>query len=701
MESGLILPPGVEVGPPMDLTGDPLPPGQGMVVNETDLPDELVLHGIETFFEEHASMLGTNQGNTFQSYSNQGSVLARAKFRAPANVWEEVALARDLADRDDDVASALGSMGAMAFGDGMRHLHPDEVTVALFDEIAKENNLDSVLAEVYRELLIASQVTTLTAFVTENLSFTPQGADRQRTRSVVTPLIGVIPAERIRVIGSDLLGTAVLAYRPPNGTQESWLAEYFATTTSPGRKAEMRREDPVLTSMVVGQVPTPREDRQDITGDYTDPCTGQFLYVLNRRMVHRSTFPKGAAKYPRPLLTRNFALLEAKRLLNLMDYALLQGGSNFLVVAKKGSDARPALPAEITNLRDTIKRASRTGVVIGDHRLNIEIITPNLTELLNPAKRNLLGRRIVGALLRIPEFTDPSEAGSQVAITNAEILSLVVQQDRRIVRRHIENYCYEETAKRNRSSFESGPPGIWFPKVILQGANFFTDYVLKLRDRGDISRHTAVQVAGFDYDAEVQSRKLEKKDDKVMTPAEVPFSKPGQPADNGGGRPVGGSPANGAPGSQPQRSTQDPARPTQVIQRNAGETVRAYVDDELGVVRVGNSTWALLEEYADSKSMGRITTHERNALERMANEPWPEQGFEAGPLTIIPVNPDEEIDDVKAVRLATGVSALVGQRADGAVMARALVFREPEFTVVNAQEKALGWGFLSASADAE
>jgi hypothetical protein len=99
--------------------------------------------------------------------------------------------------------------------------------------------------------------------------------------------------------------------------------------------------------------------------------------------------------------------------------------------------------------------------------------------------------------------------------------------------------------------------------------------------------------------------------------------------------------------------------------------------------------------------MGRITTHERNALERMASEPWPEQGFEAGPLTVIPVNPDEEIDDVKAVRLATGVSALVGQRADGAVMARALVFREPEFTVVNAQEKALGWGFLSASSDPE
>ena len=79
-----------------------------------------------------------------------------------------------------------------------------------------------------------------------------------------------------------------------------------------------------------------------------DPAIGDELYRLNPRMVKRSTMPKGSWKYPRPPLTANFALLEAKRLLNLMDYALLQGGSNFLVVAKKGSDQRPAVPEEVT-----------------------------------------------------------------------------------------------------------------------------------------------------------------------------------------------------------------------------------------------------------------------------------------------------------------------------------------------------------------
>jgi hypothetical protein len=44
-----------------------------------------------------------------------------------------------------------------------------------------------------------------------------------------------------------------------------------------------------------------------------------------------------------------------------MDYALLQGGANFLVVAKKGTDQRPALPEEVANLRETMRRASQDG----------------------------------------------------------------------------------------------------------------------------------------------------------------------------------------------------------------------------------------------------------------------------------------------------------------------------------------------------
>jgi hypothetical protein len=135
----------------------------------------------------------------------------------------------------------------------------------------------------------------------------------------------------------------------------------------------------------------------------TCSAPGKTLYTLNPRMVHRTTMPKGASPYPRPPLTANFALLEAKRLLNIMDYALLQGGTNYIVVAKQGSDKLPAQQPEIDNLTDQVRTASRTGVLVGDHRLDIEIITPKLDELLNPEKRKLIGRKLAMALLRIPE----------------------------------------------------------------------------------------------------------------------------------------------------------------------------------------------------------------------------------------------------------------------------------------------------------
>ncbi len=689
-ETGLIVPDRFHRGAGVLPQG----PQKGVVVNETDLDDAMVLQAVETYFEEHASMLGVSPGNQFSSYSNgSGSLLARARFKTPSNVLEEIVLARDIAERDDDVASTIGMMLAMAFGEGMMHTHEDEVTVSLFDKIAKHTNLDLALQEIYRELLIASQVVTVALFARAQLNIKPQGADRSRTRDVVAPLIGVLPSEQIRVLDDDMFRTGTLAYKPATGAQEKWLREFFDKTTTPARKAEMRRENPVLTSLLIEQRVVSTENTQGFLPDAQfDPAYGNEVYILNPRMVARSTFPKGAARYPRPLLTRDFALLEAKRLLNIMDHALLQGGSNFLVVAKKGSDAKPAMPEEITNLHQVVRRAAASGVIIGDHRLTIEIITPNLTELLNAEKRGMLGRKIATALLRLPSFSEGTST-SQAVLTDTEVVSRVIHSDRRLVRRHVENNIYDDVVDRNAATFTSGAASIWFPKIVLQGLQYFTDLVLKLRDRGDISRRSAVQAGGFDYDAEVQARRREKPDDRIMTAPVVPFtgtSGPGQ-QDPQGGRPRGGSSANGAPGSQPGRSTRDSQTPRRTIQRNAGETVRAIQDEDHGIVRVGELTYRILEEYGGG-TVGRVTPAEREAVARMDAGDF--DPMRDGTLMVFPLNGEYAIDEVRAVRLDEGVSILVGQRAgDEALVARALTFRSPAFSPVDAQATALEWGF--------
>jgi hypothetical protein len=292
------------------------------------------------------------------------------------------------------------------------------------------------------------------------------------------------------------------------------------------------------------------------------------------------------------------------------------------------------------------------------------------------------------AMLGIPEQStpDPGQAGMQAEV---EMLARVIALDRHVLKRHVERAVYSEIAKRNPGEVK-GPAKLWFPKIILQGANFFTDFVLKLRDRGDIPRKFAVEAAGFDWEAGVAQRKRERQQniDETMAPAAVPFSNAAAgPQDNNEGRPPGSSPDNGAPGAKPG-TPPDRARPLRTINRNAGETVKAVWDEELSrTVRVGEHTFEILAEYLDTREIGRITPIERRALE--ARQP-----IKDGPIAVIPVNPRHQVDEVRAIRLTQGLSMLVGERkGDGALVAKALCFREPEFDLLGAEEHALRWGF--------
>lgn len=678
-ETGIVLPAGVD-DPREHLRGEP-GPDQVVIDNRTDLPDGVITEAVEDYFVENASLAWGHQTN-FQIYANEGgSLLARREFRTPANVIDEIKLARSLAERDDDVAPTMGQLIALAFGDGMENQHKDDRTRAIFNGVARNADLDMVFMEMYRELLIAGQVNTAQLFTVESIDYQLSGSDRQLQARVAAPLVGVLPSEQIRVLGNDLFKTATLAYEPESEQMRRWLDEYFNPQTTAARKAEMGRQDRILAALFTGVVGVDADNYE------VAPTFGNRLYKLNPRMVHRTTYPKGSWRYPRPLLTRDFALLEAKRLLNIMDFALLQGGSNFIVVAKKGSDQRPAQAPEVRNLERVVQRASKTGVIVGDHRLSFEIITPKLEELLNSEKRTLIGRKLSMAMLRIPEHATESP-GSEGMKADVEMLARVAESDRRILRRHIERHVYGETVKRNPQVFNRGAASIWFPKIILQGLQYFTDLIIKLRDRGDIPRSWGVEAAGFDWDAAVQQRKreLDAGDDEVMQPGSVPHSSPeAGPQDNGPGRPSGARDGTGQGEAR---------RPTRVIQRNRGETIRAWVEDidgEPTLCKMGDNTYAILDAY-QGREVGRVTGTERAALDE-----------EDGAMTrranriFMPVNPDYIVKNEKAIRLTDGLSVLVGEKVGGshhgAIVAKLLTFREPDFNEEQAHDFCVRWGF--------
>jgi hypothetical protein len=678
-ETGIVLPPGVSAPP-----GAEEMPDRVIIDNRTPLPDQDIQEAVRDMFVENASLAGVER-STFQTYAAEGSMLARRRYQTPANVIDEIKLARSLAERDDDVAAVLGETIAIAFGEGFEHQGDDEATVELFTEMAKAKymNLSHALQEMYRELLISSQVNTAILFTRETINYTLQGSDRRLSKSVAAPLIGVLHAENIRVIGNDMFGTGQLAYYPEQDRLRRWLEKYFNPRTEPAVKAQMGREDRVSANMFTGKVPQGLIEAE--SSNWGERWSADNLYFLNPKMVHRSTFPKGQWKYPRPLLTRDFSLLEAKRLLNIMDYALLQGGSNFIVVAKKGSDKRPAQKEEIENLQNVVRTASKTGVIVGDHRLEFEVITPKMEALLAPEKRRLLGRKIVQGMLRIPEAAQEQPARSSTANPELESKARVITSDRKILKAHAEDYIYDEIENRNPNVFKKGTPCIAFPKIILQGTQFFTDYMLKLRDRGDIPRKWAVEFAGFDFDAAVDQRKreIESGADEVLKPAEVPFSSPNSgPQDNQPGRPPG-SPDK-PPGSPPGL----PA-PKTFTHQNPGETIHSWYEEELDAVcRMGEVTYAVLDQYP-KRAIGRMTETERRVLEDGGTE-----AVQKGSSLYVPVNPTYAVKDPKAIRLEGGLSLVIGQReGDGAFVAKLVCFRETEFTALEAEELTLRWGF--------
>jgi hypothetical protein len=677
-------------------------PTNVVVDNQSDLPDEQVME----YFSENTAMFGFGQETRYLSYPAEGTMMARSKWRPPRNVIEEITIARDYAERDDDVAGALGAILAAAYSGGYDNQHEDEQVEHTFTEMSEDVGLSQVLHEMHRELLISGQINTVTLFTRRTYDIRPENVTRLIKRSVAAPMIGVLPAERIRVIGDDLFGEGQLAY-VPEGTLSEWLWTFFNERTSAAKKREMRLADPIAAALFIGRVQV--EWTEMAEGMLT---SGTNLYLLNPDMVKRTTFPRGHWRYPRPLLTRNLALLEAKRLLNVMDHALLQGGINYIVVVKKGDEKKPATQPELTNLYGVVQRASRSGVLIGDHRINVDIVQPDLSAMLDPNKRQMIGRKLSQALLRVPEFGSDETGMAVQTFTN--VAQAVITDDRNLVIGHIHRYIWKECMKRNVAVFgRSDRPLIWTPMVILQGMDFWTQYLLKLYDRGDLPRKYMVQFGGYNYDAvkAQKQREVTGGHDEIFTPPPVPYTAPGQmgpvpdplqygnpaglpaprtaappvgPQDNSSGRPTGSPNKNGA--------SPDRKRPTRQVRQTPGETVRSeYNEDEGCVVRIGEITEQVLGEYPDA-TLGRVTTAERAALElgRSTN---------IANVIVVPVNPGYRISEVQAVRLAPDVSMLTGRREpDGAILAAAFCFREPRFAMHEAEDMVIRWGYAIALA---
>lgn len=500
----------------------PNPLVNAVVVNQTGMPDTQVGNAVNEQWEnivgerfvELSSFNSSSQGGYNSMQAKPQGLFVRSDYRMPTNPIEEMELAMRLYEEDDDVANTIGMMSAVAYS-GMKNLHADQETEDFFNSIAYEVNLDARLREMYEQLLVASSVYMMTAYMRQTVPNFKSGPDP----SLVIPAITYLNQLSIRVISGSDFGDPPLAQLVDDQTN-AILSRLHSASTSAAEKNQIRKQNPLISALYIARF---QPSLQQMSDDST-LSGGTNMWVLNPQLVKRYTLNMNSSqsKYPQSLLRRVFGLCEAKRLLNIADWSLLSGAINYLVVVRKGSDKIPAHPLEIQNLQGLVKSAARSGVMVGDHRLQVDLIMPDMTNMLDDSKRSLLGRKIAKSIMRLPDVEFGRVEGG--GTPEGEIVSRVITSDRLLMKRLVERNLYHEIVARNPRVFRNGSPKLWFPPVTITGHKFFNDQILKLRDRGDISRSTTVEVIGLDPSSEMAQRQREKDAgfDEVMTAVNVP-----------------------------------------------------------------------------------------------------------------------------------------------------------------------------------
>jgi hypothetical protein len=103
----------------------------------------------------------------------------------------------------------------------------------------------------------------------------------------------------------------------------------------------------------------------------------------------------------------------------------------------------------------------------------VDIITPELTELLNAEKRKLIGRKLAMASCAIPEQVTP-DAGGEGARSEMTFTGNTITSDRHDIKRHIERFIYSEIVKRNPTAFAKGAPACGSPRSSCGVKDFFS-----------------------------------------------------------------------------------------------------------------------------------------------------------------------------------------------------------------------------------
>lgn len=238
-----------------------------------------------------------------------------------------------------------------------------------------------------------------------------------------------------------------------------------------------------------------------------------------------------------------FPLLDLKHQLREMDRAWLLGGINFIVLVTRGSDTIPTTRQEVEGTAAQVRGQSKSPIIVTDHRINIEIITPDVEHVIDPKKWAVLDERIMARLWGTFQMSSElSERENSSSL--GKVISQGLQSRRHMLKRTMEKEIIQRTLDLEGELDEEVKIEFSPRRMQIEQDAALATVLQELRDRGDISRETLLSEFNYDQGLEAVRREIEDERYKnIFKPVNVPFDSPNKGTTPGGsGRKSEGNP---------------------------------------------------------------------------------------------------------------------------------------------------------------
>jgi hypothetical protein len=359
----------------------------------------------------------------------ENDIFARDKYITPRQVYEQMGAAYDTLD-DDVVSNVADTSESLAFNK-IRVMAEDADEENVWNQVSRDLDIDTWIRQAWRELFTVSQFYGVRWWGQRQYQVSGKRKQRRAKRQfdlTVPVQLGFLDPTRVVPVGIDVFGNRRLAWVMSDADE----ALFRQVADFEKRSAQ---SDDVVNSLFVGKY-TPSE--KEIQQFSNENIAFDNLVELNSDFVFAHTLTMAPyERWPRLRMKSIFPLLDLKQQLRAMDRAVLLGGINFIVLVKKGTDEWPVKRnAEIDNLTTQVRTQSKSPVIVSDHRLSIEIITPEIDHILDDEKWTTIDKRLLTRLWGT-FMMNPSES-QDTSLTLGRVIARGISSRRHMLKRNLE-----------------------------------------------------------------------------------------------------------------------------------------------------------------------------------------------------------------------------------------------------------------------